>query len=93
VVYYIGDDLEGILILNAYYGLSAAIRHSLLHAPQKSNEEIHTKLSLGYGKDALCQHTVDTWTARFQGERISAKENERPGRAFRDDFLAPVSGY
>jgi hypothetical protein len=56
VIRCIGDDLKGILILNVYHGISVAMRYLLLGAPQKSNEEIHTKLSLGYGKDALYQH-------------------------------------
>jgi hypothetical protein len=55
VIRCIGDDLKGILILNIYHGISVAMRYSLLDAPQKYSEEIHTKLSLRYDKDVLCQ--------------------------------------
>jgi hypothetical protein len=60
---------------------------------KKSNEEIHTKLSFGYNKDALCQRTVNAWTARFRSERISVEDDDRPGRSSSDDFSTVVSGY
>jgi hypothetical protein len=60
MVHFIGDGLNRTSILNAHHEFSVKICDSLLSAPQKSNKEIHTKHSLRYGKDALCQRIVDT---------------------------------
>jgi hypothetical protein len=60
---------------------------------KRFNEEIHTKLSLRYGKDSLCQRTVDTWTARFRSGRTYVEDDDKPGRPFCNDFSATVSGY
>jgi hypothetical protein len=67
------------------------IRYYMLH--KKSNTAIQAKLSLGYGKDALCQRTVDTWAARFQSGRTSVEDDERSGRSSSDSLSDAVSGY
>jgi hypothetical protein len=69
----------------------SVIRYSVLRT--RPNKAIHTKLSPGYCKDALGQHTVDTWGARFRNGRTSVEDDDRPGRPFRDDFSAALSGY
>jgi hypothetical protein len=69
----------------------SVIRYDLLR--KKSNEEIHTQLSLGYEKGALCQRTVDPWVTRFRSGRTSVEDDDRSGRPCRDDFSAAVSGY
>jgi hypothetical protein len=69
----------------------SVIRYYVLR--KKSNEEIHMKLSLGYGKDVPCRHTVDMWAGRFGNGRTSVEDDDRPGRPSRDDFPAAVSGY
>jgi hypothetical protein len=60
---------------------------------QKYKAAIQAKLSLGYGKDALCQRTVDTLAARFTSGRISAEDDDRPGRPSSDSLSVAVSGY
>jgi hypothetical protein len=60
---------------------------------EKSNEKIHTKLSLGYDKDALCQRTMDTWAARFRSGRTAVEDDDRSERPFRGDSSAAISGY
>jgi hypothetical protein len=67
------------------------IRYYVLR--KKSNRKIHTKLSLRYGKDALCQRTVDIWAARFQSKIISVEDDDKPGRPSRDDLSVTVSDY
>jgi hypothetical protein len=63
----------------------------MLH--KKSNKEIHAKLSIGYGKDALCQRTVDTRAARFRSRGTSLEDHDRFGRPSRDDFSPAISGH
>jgi hypothetical protein len=58
---------------------------------KKYKEAIHTKLSFGYGKDALCQRTVDTWAVRLRSGRTSVEDNDKLGRSFCDDFSTEVS--
>jgi hypothetical protein len=60
---------------------------------KKFNEEIHTKLSLTYGKDAVCQRAVDTWAGRFRSERTSVEEDDRRARPSHYDFSAAISSY
>jgi hypothetical protein len=60
---------------------------------EKLKKEIHIKLSLRYGKDALCQSTVNTWAARFRNGKTSVEDDDKPGRPSRDDFSAAVSGH
>jgi hypothetical protein len=67
------------------------IRYYILH--KKSNTAIQAKLSLVYGKDALCQRTVDTWAARFWIEKTSVEDDERPGSLSIDNLSYAVSGY
>jgi transposase len=69
----------------------SAIRYFVLG--QKSNRAIQAKLSLVYGRDALCRRTVDTWAARFRSGRISVEDNDRSGRSSSANFPAAVSGY
>jgi transposase len=69
----------------------SVIRYYVLR--KKYNKEIHTKLSLGYDKDPLCQRTVDTWVARFRSGRTSVEDDGRSGRPSRDDFSAAISGH
>jgi hypothetical protein len=57
------------------------------------NKEIHTKLSLGYGKDAFYQRTVDMWTTRVRSGRKSVEDDKRPGRPSRDNFSFTISDY
>jgi hypothetical protein len=57
------------------------------------NTAIQVKLSLIYGKDALCQRIVDTWTARFRSGRTSVGDDERSGRPSSDSLSDAVSGY
>jgi hypothetical protein len=67
------------------------IRYYVLR--KKSNKEIHTKLGPGYGKDVLCQLTVDMWATRFRSRKTSVEDDDRPGRSSRDDFSAAISGH
>jgi hypothetical protein len=67
------------------------IRDSVLH--KKSNTAIQTKLSLAYGKDALCQHPVDPWAARFRSGGTLVEDDERPGRLSSDSLSDTVSGH
>jgi hypothetical protein len=60
---------------------------------RKSNEGIHTKLILGYGKNALCQRPVEMWTIRFRSGRTSVEDDDTRGRPSGDVFAAAVSGY
>jgi hypothetical protein len=60
---------------------------------KRSNEQIDTKLGLGYSKDALCHYTVDVWAGRFWSGRTSVEDDDRPGRLSRDDFSAIVPGH
>jgi hypothetical protein len=60
---------------------------------KKYNEEIETKLSLGCGKNALCQRRVDRWVASFRRRRTSVEDDDTPGRPSRDNFSAAISGY
>jgi hypothetical protein len=69
----------------------SVIRYYVLS--QKSNTAIQAKLSLVYGKDALCQFVVDTWAARFRSGRTSVENDDRPGRPSSDSLSAAVSGY
>jgi hypothetical protein len=46
-----------------------------------------------YGKDALCQRTVDTWTVRFRSGKTSVEDDEQPGRPSSDSLLDAGSGY
>jgi hypothetical protein len=50
------------------------------------------KLSLRYGKDALYQHTVETWIAHFQSGRAFMEDDDRLGRSSRDNFSIAISG-
>jgi hypothetical protein len=67
------------------------IRYYVLR--KKSKEEIHTKLSLGHGKDVLCQRTMDTCAARFRSRRTSVEDDDKPGKPSRDDFSVAFSSY
>jgi hypothetical protein len=67
------------------------IRHFAVR--QKSNNAIETKLSLVYGRDALCQRTVDTWATRFRSGRTSVEDDDRSGRPSSANLSAAVSGY
>jgi hypothetical protein len=53
---------------------------------------IQAKLSLVYSKDALFQHTMDTWAIRFRSGRTSVEDDERPGRPSSDSLPDAVSG-
>jgi hypothetical protein len=67
------------------------IRYYALH--RKWNTAIWAKLSLVYGKDALCQRIVDTWAARFRNRITSVEDDERPGRPCSDSLSDAISGY
>jgi hypothetical protein len=88
----IGDGFQRTYILNLCPGPLVAIRDSVLRARSKSSVAIQAKLSLVYGKDALCQPTVDTWTARFWSRRTLVEDDNRPGRPSSDSLSAAVSG-
>jgi hypothetical protein len=60
---------------------------------KKSDDEVHTQLRLGYGKDALCHCTRDKWAARFWNGRTSVEDDERPGRPSSDGLSDAVSDY
>jgi hypothetical protein len=76
VVCFTGDGFYQTMISHVGHGPSAAICDSVLRVPQKSNMAIQAKLSLIYGKDALCQRTVDTWAARFQSGKTLVEDDE-----------------
>jgi hypothetical protein len=67
----------------------SVIRYYVLR--NKFKEEIYTKLSLGYSKDALCQRTVNTWATRFRSGRTFVEDDDSRGRFSRNDFSTAVS--
>jgi hypothetical protein len=69
----------------------SVIRYFVLR--QKSNRAIQAKLSLVYGRDALCQRTVDTLAARFRSGRTSMEDDDRSGKPPSANLSAAVSGY
>jgi transposase len=69
----------------------SVIRYFVLR--QKSNRAIQAKPSLVYGRDALCQRTVDRWAARFRSDTTSVEDDDRSGRPSSANFSAAVSGY
>jgi hypothetical protein len=63
----------------------SVVRYYLLG--KKSNMAIQAKFGLVYGKDDLCQRTVDTPAARFRSGRILVEEDERSGRPSSESLL------
>jgi hypothetical protein len=53
---------------------ASVIRYFVLR--QKSNRAIQAKVILVYGRDALCQRTVDTWAARYWSGRTSVEDDD-----------------
>jgi hypothetical protein len=67
------------------------ILYYVLH--KKSNMTIQAKVSFVYGKDALCQHRVETSPPRFRSGRTSVEDDDRSGRLSTDSLSDAVSFY
>jgi hypothetical protein len=93
VIHFIGDCFDGRKCEKYAMDLQQRCVIQCYVLRQKCNAAIQTKLSLVYGKNALCQRAVGRSAARFWNERTSVEDDDRPGRPSSDSLPATVSGY